>query len=49
MKPTKNTIYCYGCQRTKMPYETKSKSDNFIKHLCSVPKRNFKKTGSTGI
>ncbi len=32
MKPTKNTIYCYGCQRTKMLFETKAKADNFIKY-----------------
>ena len=32
MKPTKNTIFCYGCQRTKMLFETKAKADNFIRY-----------------
>ena len=32
MKPTKNTIYCYGCQRIKMLFETKAKADNFIRY-----------------
>lgn len=32
MKPTKNTIYCYGCRRTKMLFETKAKADNFIRY-----------------
>lgn len=32
MKPTKNTIYCLGCQRSKMLFETKVKADNFIKY-----------------
>lgn len=32
MKPTRNTIYCYGCQRTKMLFETKAKADNFIRY-----------------
>ena len=31
MKPKKNTIFCYGCHRSKMLFETKSKADNFIK------------------
>ena len=32
MRPTRNTIYCYGCQRTKMLLETKAKADNFIRY-----------------
>ncbi len=32
MQPTKNTIYCHGCQRSKMLFETKGKADNFIKY-----------------
>ena len=32
MRPTRNTIYCYGCQRTKMLFETKAKADNFIRY-----------------
>ena len=31
MKPTRNTIFCHGCQRTKMLFETKAKADNFIR------------------
>jgi len=30
MKPTKNRIYCYGSQRSKMLFESKAKADNFI-------------------
>ncbi len=30
MRPTKNRVYCYGCQRSKMLFETKAKADNFI-------------------
>jgi len=31
MKPQKNIRFCYGCHRSKMFFETKSKADNFIK------------------
>lgn len=31
MKPTKNSVFCYGCRRTKMLFETQSKADNFIR------------------
>lgn len=31
MKPKNNIIFCYGCHRSKMLFETKSKADNFIK------------------
>ena len=30
MKPTKNRVYCYGCQRSKMLFESKEKADKFI-------------------
>lgn len=30
MKPTKNRIYCIGCRRHKMLFETKKNADNFI-------------------
>ena len=30
MKPTKNRVYCYGSQRSKMLFESKAKADNFI-------------------
>ena len=30
MKPTKNRVYCYGCNKTKMLFESKTKADNFI-------------------
>ncbi len=30
MRPTKNRVYCYGCQRSKMLFESKTKADNFI-------------------
>ncbi len=30
MRPTKNRVYCYGCQRSKMLFESKAKADNFI-------------------
>ena len=29
MKP-KNRVYCYGCQKSKMLFDTKKKADNFI-------------------
>lgn len=31
MKPTKNRIFCIGCKRSKMLFETQVKADNFIK------------------
>lgn len=31
MKPTKNQVFCLGCQKHKMLFESKSKADNFIK------------------
>lgn len=31
MKPTKNKIYCYGCRRSKMLFESQAKAKNFIK------------------
>lgn len=31
MKPTKNKIYCYGCRRSKMLFESQTKAKNFIK------------------
>ncbi len=31
MKPKNNIIFCHGCHRSKMLFETKSKADNFIK------------------
>lgn len=31
MKPKNNIVFCYGCHRSKMLFETKSKADNFIK------------------
>ena len=30
MRPTKNRVYCYGCQRSKMLFESKEKADKFI-------------------
>ncbi len=30
MKPTKNKIFCNGCQRSKMLFESKAKADKFI-------------------
>ncbi len=30
MKPTKNSVFCNGCQRSKMLFETKAKADKFI-------------------
>lgn len=32
MKPKKNKIFCLGCNRTKMRFETEAKADNFIKY-----------------
>ena len=31
MKPSKNRIFCNGCKRHKMLFETQLKADNFIK------------------
>lgn len=31
MKPTKNKIFCIGCKRSKMLFESQAKADNFIK------------------
>ena len=31
MKPSKNRIFCNGCKRHKMLFETQPKADNFIK------------------
>lgn len=31
MKPTKNQVFCLGCQKYKMLFESKSKANNFIK------------------
>ena len=32
MKPTRNKIFCYGCRKHKMLFETQSKADNFIRY-----------------
>ena len=32
MKPSKNKVYCYGCGRTKMLFESEKKALNFIKY-----------------
>ena len=32
MKPTRNKLFCYGCRRQKMLFETQSKADNFIRY-----------------
>lgn len=32
MKPTRNRIFCYGCHRPKMLFETQQKADNFIRY-----------------
>ena len=32
MKPTKNVVFCIGCQRPKMLFESQSKADNFMKY-----------------
>lgn len=31
MKPTKNRIFCNGCKKLKILFETQKKADNFIK------------------
>jgi len=32
MKPTHNRVYCIGCKRPKMLFESQAKADNFIKY-----------------
>lgn len=32
MRPTKNKVYCYGCGRTKMLFESEQKALNFMKY-----------------
>ena len=32
MKPTRNRIFCYGCRKQKMLFETQAKADNFIRY-----------------
>ena len=32
MKPTRNQIFCYGCRKHKMLFETQAKADNFIRY-----------------
>ena len=32
MKPNKDLVFCHGCMRTKMLFESQSKADNFIKY-----------------
>ena len=32
MKPTRNKIFCYGCRKQKMLFETQAKADNFIRY-----------------
>lgn len=32
MKPTKNQVFCMGCKKHKMLFESKSKAGNFIKY-----------------
>ena len=32
MKPKRNYIFCYGCGKTKILFESKSKADNFIRY-----------------
>ena len=32
MKPTRNKIFCYGCRKHKMLFETQAKADNFIRY-----------------
>lgn len=35
MKPVKNHIFCLGCNRSKIAFESKGKADNFIKFNSS--------------
>ena len=32
MKPIRNKIFCYGCRKHKMLFETQTKADNFIRY-----------------
>ena len=32
MKPIRNKIFCYGCRKHKMIFETQAKADNFIRY-----------------
>lgn len=32
MKPIRNYVFCYGCRKTKILFESKSKADNFIRY-----------------
>lgn len=32
MKPTHNKVFCYGCRKHKMLFETQAKADNFIRY-----------------
>lgn len=32
MKPNKNLVFCHGCMRHKMLFDSQSKADNFIKY-----------------
>ena len=32
MKPTNNSVFCIGCQKNKMLFESQSKAENFIKY-----------------
>lgn len=32
MKPTRNHVFCYGCRKHKMIFETQAKADNFIRY-----------------
>lgn len=32
MKPIRNKIFCYGCRKHKMLFETQAKADNFIRY-----------------
>lgn len=49
MKPTNNRIFCIGCNRPKMLFESQSKADNFIRfnieeiaiHSHKVPTRSY--------
>lgn len=31
MKPSKNRMYCFGCNKPKMLFENESKAENFIR------------------
>lgn len=32
MKPQKNIVFCYGCRRRKMLFESQAKADNFLRY-----------------